>query len=408
MTPSELNRYLENWDHASKSKRIQILLSFIDENNGKTAPELEEVLCNCASLFFTRLTAWLRLSYLNAGNMQIQLKALYLFLDSSNGQKYLAEFIEVGGILTLLEILGLQQTEEGDKALALRMILIISSKGRKYKELVCECFGIRAVAECLAKSTGITCRDECKNVLQELTTGNPKYQHQVYKAMIALLKSSSPDAQQIAAQLLQYVQPMMDAPSISIIHPSLLLLRSLHVEVQYEGCQLIELLMNYNDIQKEVLVGLVNLLQPSKLDLQEQPEILIDPNSPEIQPPYPVYIQQAASAKLIGILCKKSYSIAECCLMFGCVKYLLIAMGNDKHPDSQKQAGLTLQYFIHTFPEVEMKVRDALGQTFFFEYMNEPSSFYLNINAIHLDILVANQVEIKLSDNHKKQENHSQ
>ena len=43
----------------------------------------------------------------------------------------------------------------------------------------------------------------CRSVLRELATGNPNYQQQVYKAMIALLKSVSPDAQQIAAQLLQ-------------------------------------------------------------------------------------------------------------------------------------------------------------------------------------------------------------
>ena len=59
--------------------------------------------------------------------------------------------------------------------------------------------------------------------------------------------------------------------------------------------------------------------------------------------------------------------------------------------------GLTLQYFIHSFPEVESAVRDAMGQVFFFEYMNEPDSFYLNLTPIHIDILVANQVDLKLT-----------
>lgn len=396
MTPSEFTGYLAEWDHASKQRRVKILTSFISENNGKTAPELEQYLCDCASLFFTRLTAWLRLSYMNSMDIHIQLEAIFLFLSSSNGQKYIEELIEVGGILTLLEIIGQQHTPEEDKSLALHLILTICNNGRKYKELICESFGIRAVTECLGKSKSIDCRDNCRNVLQEFATGNPVYQQQVYKAMISLLKSSSPDAQQIAAQLLQYIQPMLSAPSINIVHPSLMLLRSLHVEVQYEATELIKLLMSHREVHQELLTGLINLLQPSKLQMQEQPEILTDPESPDFIPPYPVFVQQASAAKIIGLLSKESHDIANSCIRFGCIKYLLVAMGNDKHPDSQKQAGLTLQFFIHSFPDVESKVREALGQSFFFEYMNDPGSFHLNITPINLEILVANQVMVQL------------
>ena len=60
------------------------------------------------------------------------------------------------------------------------------------------------------------------------------------------------------------------------------------------------------------------------------------------------------------------------------------------------QAGLTLHYFIQTFTEVECAVREAMGQTFFFEYLNDPSAFYLNLTPIHLDILTANQVQVHL------------
>ena len=87
MTPSELNRYLETWDEASKVKRVKILSQFIEENSGRTGPEIERHLCDCASLFFTRLTAWLRLSYMNASDISVQLKALLLFLQVIAGLK---------------------------------------------------------------------------------------------------------------------------------------------------------------------------------------------------------------------------------------------------------------------------------------------------------------------------------
>lgn len=394
MTPSELNRFLQEWDNGSKSKRVKILEAFINMHRGKIAAELEQVYNNGASLFFTRLTSWLRISYMNGYYVDKQLMAILIFVGSSSGHKFLTEFIEVGGILTVLEILGLNQLGENDKKVALELINVIAVNGRKYKELICESFGIKAIAQCLTKCESIDCQNACKIILKELSVGNPKYLHQIYKVMIALLKSLSPEAQRIAAQILQLIQPKMDNASIGIVDPALMLLRSLHLEVQYEGFQLITILMMYENIKLGILTGLVGSLKPSQVDFDEQPEILKDPVAPEIQAPLPVYIQQAAAAKLIRKLADESNEVAEQCIQLNCIHNLLYAMGNENYADSQKQAGITLQFFIHSFQSVEAKVRDALGQTFFFEFMNNPDSFFLNLTPINVDILLGNKVNV--------------
>ena len=53
----------------------------------------------------------------------------------------MTEFMEVGGTLTLLEIIGLKQAKEHDKAEALKCLHHIANAGRKYKELICESYG---------------------------------------------------------------------------------------------------------------------------------------------------------------------------------------------------------------------------------------------------------------------------
>lgn len=53
----------------------------------------------------------------------------------------MAEFLEVGGVLTLLEIIGLKQAKEADKSEALKNLHYIANAGRKYKELICESYG---------------------------------------------------------------------------------------------------------------------------------------------------------------------------------------------------------------------------------------------------------------------------
>ena len=60
---------------------------------------------------------------------------------ASYSHRYLIEFLEVGGVLTLLEILGQNQTKEEDRKEALSLLQIISNAGRKYKELICESHG---------------------------------------------------------------------------------------------------------------------------------------------------------------------------------------------------------------------------------------------------------------------------
>ena len=62
----EIIELLDLWDHATKSKRSDILKLFIKECKGKTSPELENKFSKAASLFLTRLTAWLRLTYLSS------------------------------------------------------------------------------------------------------------------------------------------------------------------------------------------------------------------------------------------------------------------------------------------------------------------------------------------------------
>ena len=54
---------LHEWDKGSKATRKKILDDFIAQNQCKTGPELEQEFAQAASLFLTRLTAWLRLTY---------------------------------------------------------------------------------------------------------------------------------------------------------------------------------------------------------------------------------------------------------------------------------------------------------------------------------------------------------
>ena len=51
----------------------------------------------------------------------------------------------MGGMLTVLEVVGLKSAKDADKVEALRLLITIANKGRQYKELICESYGGYAV-----------------------------------------------------------------------------------------------------------------------------------------------------------------------------------------------------------------------------------------------------------------------
>ena len=59
------------------------------------------------------------------------------------------EFVEVGGVFTLLDILALKQCKEINKVESLACLHQIAMSGRKYKELICESYGQLFGMSCL-------------------------------------------------------------------------------------------------------------------------------------------------------------------------------------------------------------------------------------------------------------------
>ncbi|XP_010903289.2 armadillo-like helical domain containing protein 1 [Esox lucius] len=389
---SEVMSFLQEWDHGNKTVRSRMLTAFLNQNRGKTCPELELEFAQVASLFLARLTAWMRLTYMFGTCLGLQLQAVGVFLSAASNHCYLVEFLEVGGVLTLLEILGQKQTQEEDKTRALQLLQVISNAGREYKELICESYGVRVVAECLANSKTEESQQTGQALLESLAHGNPKYQNQVYKGLIALLPCTSPKVQQLVLQTLRIVQDLVKAAHPSIVEPLLNLLRSLNLEIQYEAIQLISDLRRY-EVRPELLRGLVALLKPAKEGMQQH-KILQDPEMTKMTESLPVFVQQAAAAKALRLLAQGSLELSQELLSLGVVHHLLYAMGNQEHADAQRQASLALEYFVRSFPVVEEVVHSILGASLFTAFMLNADTLYMKLDDIQADVLLSNSVTV--------------
>ncbi|XP_006710666.1 armadillo-like helical domain containing protein 1 isoform X1 [Homo sapiens] len=397
---SRLLSFLQEWDNAGKVARSHILDKFIETNQGKTAPELEQEFSQGASLFLVRLTTSLRITYMTDSCLEKLLRSIGIFLSAVSSNRYLIEFLEVGGVLTLLEILGLEKIKEEAKKESVKLLQVIANSGRTYKELICESYGVRSIAEFLAKSKSEETQEEVQVLLDSLVHGNPKYQNQVYKGLIALLPCESPKAQQLSLQTLRTAQPIIGTTHPSIVDCVLKVLGTMHLEVQYEAIELIKDLVGY-DVRQALLKGLVALLIPSVKEISKlQAKILSDPSVLQLTPSLPMFLQQAAAAKAIGpnprprVLARNDMSIAEELLYLRVVRGLMAAMGNTDHSNSQRLASLTLECFVQMFPLVAEHVRKCMGEELYQLFLSNAEDLYMKIDSIQADILAANTVNV--------------
>ncbi|NXN39280.1 ARMD1 protein, partial [Rhinoptilus africanus] len=226
--------FLQEWDSAHPVARSHILNNFIKSNDGKTETELELEFAQGASLFLAHLTAWLRMTYVYSTCLNKLLKSIGIFLSAASGRRYLIEFLEFGGVLILLEILGLNHLKEEDKRECVKLLQLVANTGRKYKELICESYGLRSLADFLATSSSAEAQEDAQLLLDSLGRGNPKYQHQVYKGLIAVLPCTSPGAQRLALGTLVVMQEVVGEVPAILLEPLLGALCSGHLEVRYE------------------------------------------------------------------------------------------------------------------------------------------------------------------------------
>ncbi|XP_072199630.1 armadillo-like helical domain containing protein 1 isoform X2 [Excalfactoria chinensis] len=378
--------FLQEWDSAHRVARSHILDNFIRSNNGKTEPELELEFSQGASLFLARLAAWLRMTYMHSTCISKLLKSIGVFLSAASGRRYIIEFLEIGGVLMLLEILGLNHLKEEDKRESVKLLQLIAGAGRKYKELICENYGVQSLAKLLATCSSAEVQDEVQILLDSLGHGNPKYQNQVYSGLLAVLPHGSPHAQQLALQTLRSMQDVLGEAPPAVVTPLLAALGSAHPAVQYEAAQLL-LALTARRAPPALLPGLVALLTPAGREARTTDPTLCPREQMQ------AHIRQAAAAKAVGLLAKESAKVAEELIQLKVVHGLMVAVGNLDYPLSQRNASISLEYFVRTYPFVEECVRKAVGHTLFQLFKDCPETWYTKIDPVQAEELASNLVD---------------
>lgn len=276
------------WDSGSRNQRIAVLTTFVKKHQGSTASELDKDLGHAGMLLFTRITAWLRLTYQLGYELSIQLAAISLFIQ---GQKYLTNFMEVGGIQTLTDILATPTKFPSDRSNGLLLLIHIANSGRVYREMICDGAGSDMIVRAVLGETNEKILELASSLFLSLGQGNPRKASVVHGGLLYLIIHGNDPSALCAATTLRSLQILreqhlrkggLDETNVPIVgadgssqrdgQNALLdaffhLLKKENVKLRFEGTELISIAARNQALTCPVLSRCFDVLEDDQLSI---------------------------------------------------------------------------------------------------------------------------------------------
>ena len=330
---------LRAWDKGSKSTRLDMLGRIILNYESMTGPQLEAELENTASLLLARISSWLRLTYPLGHSVALQLRAIGVFVAASSGQRFLAEFVEVGGVTTVIAVLN--GSDEADRHEAVRLLSAVAEAGRHYKEVICEAEGHAQIERLMGDSRDEQLLEDARDLLVALGRGNPTHASAVHRCVLSLLGSSNTVTQRLACAglrtLLAVAAAQKEQPQIvdaSYAEAAVALLHSFNLQVLYEASQLYQAIVAIDELEGPLLAQLLAKVRSVPLRADER-------EGGAGAPPHAA----AAAARSLGQLVSAvgAERRAALCARLQLVPWLCRLLLCDNSPECQKSAVQALQ-----------------------------------------------------------------
>ena len=330
---------LRAWDKGSKSTRLDMLGRIILNYESMTGPQLEAELENTASLLLARISSWLRLTYPLGHSVALQLRAIGVFVAASSGQRFLAEFVEVGGVTTVIAVLN--GSAEADRHEAVRLLSAVAEAGRHYKEVICEAEGHAQIERLMGDSRDEQLLEDARDLLVALGRGNPTHASAVHRCVLSLLGSANTVTQRLACAglrtLLAVAAAQKEQPQIvdaSYAEAAVALLNSFNLQVLYEASQLYQAIVAIDELEGPLLAQLLAKVRSVPLRADER-------EGGAGAPPHAA----AAAARSLGQLVSAvgAERRAALCARLQLVPWLCRLLLCDNSPECQKSAVQALQ-----------------------------------------------------------------
>ncbi|KAG8345867.1 hypothetical protein TRVL_03312 [Trypanosoma vivax] len=202
--------WVQAWDRGSRDSRLRILDAFLALHSDSNINRIESDLGDASMLFFTRITAWLRLTCKLGRPLRLALASIALFI---RGVRYMTCLVEVGGALTLIDALATGSLCVEDRKEVLLLLLYIANAGRVYREMMYDGDGVELLLKALHSEKEAENLDMFSCLFQVLgSAGSKTFSLPIYWGMMKLILSDTATSESRfhAVRLLNVFQTSLD------------------------------------------------------------------------------------------------------------------------------------------------------------------------------------------------------
>lgn len=160
--------------------------------------------------------------------------------------------------------------------------------------------------------------------------------------------AASSSAQQMAAQVVRTLLSSLNTVHASLVEIACNMLRNVHIQLQYEGYEILRELTKRPDLQDNIIMQLISILRIQVSEMESAPHHRDAKSKPKedrfktLPQSMAIYVQQAYASKLLGYMAATSKDLAERAVKLQAVGGLLNVIANLEHPECQKHAVNTL------------------------------------------------------------------
>ncbi|RNF10039.1 hypothetical protein TraAM80_01775 [Trypanosoma rangeli] len=202
--------WVEQWDRGSRTTRLLILEAFLLLHSSSNTIRMEKDLGDSSMLFFTRITAWLRLTCRLNHPLRLLLAATSLFV---RGVRYLTCLVEVGGAEMLIDTLATCSLVAEDRREIVLLLLYMANAGRVYREMLCDDDEIDLLLQAMRRESEDDILDLFVSLMLLLGEGNnPRVTSRVQSGMVRMITQNNTTTAVIlqAARILRIFQSSRD------------------------------------------------------------------------------------------------------------------------------------------------------------------------------------------------------
>eukprot|EP00462_Mataza_sp_D1_P020624 CAMPEP_0175133208 /NCGR_PEP_ID=MMETSP0087-20121206/7513_1 /TAXON_ID=136419 /ORGANISM="Unknown Unknown, Strain D1" /LENGTH=1101 /DNA_ID=CAMNT_0016415669 /DNA_START=189 /DNA_END=3494 /DNA_ORIENTATION=- len=378
-----LQEVLLRWDKASRWARKNFLERFCRSFASATAPQLDLAFDNGASLVLMRIITWLRLTFAFRYCLSLQLHSVHIFLKAVSGSKFVAEFVEVGGLNVLLEIISSEKLEEAEKLVAVQVLSTLANVQRQYKELICEQQAPLLLSSFAEEAKEISTFTEIANLFRSLGQNNPRHLSVVQEQLECSFRSSvchsvckRSMAQVLNTILTEEAEGLTHKVAIDghTIENVMQLFADQDSQVNFEAYRLLMLFCtSFNSLQL-VVANVCNLMKRSTAYARAREKARRKPADSAVEARH---IQMGyCCVKMMAILSTNFPPTVSTFVKRGFVFDLLQSISTPGHFALREICSETLTIFHNNDNSVPPLVDQVLGPSLYFSFLQQPQKLH--------------------------------